>query len=340
MAARIAEIYLRETMSRQHPLGRVTESRTDPEWGRPAAPVKNRSWFDDRKYTSDQLSLGQATEREYYAYDATALIIKGHCAYDPVAEALADEGLVPIRTSDGRSLVSIWFNVLRDSVSGAYHEIVISVDATPAGESCETSWVSNGNPYRLLYSNFAQSICRRLFLHTLYIDSPLSIAWGREMQAFPKHPEPVDVDINDGRSCFDASIAWQNDPIIRARVHKRRGLVPFGAQGLGLLAGMGPKRIARFLGSTSFALPIQMPQETAAESGIPPTYLAEIRKGLNPLAVRCWPWSSNDSLELGNVRKATGCEDNNGHNLLRDAGFSPAIVTYMPFMQVYVGADK
>lgn len=321
------------------PEGRLTESRTDVEWGRSPQPVKNCSWFDGRVYRQAHLSLGQKTDREWYAYDATALIIKGHCAYAPIAESLVDEGLVPIKTSDGRALVSIWFNVIRDSVSGAYHEIVISIDATQIEENFETSWASKGNPYRHLYSNFEPSICKRQFLHTLYINSPMSIAWGREMQAFPKHPEPVDSDINDGRICFDASIKWQNDLIISAKVHKRRGLVQFLAQGFGLVAGMGPSRITRFLAATSLSVPIQMPQLTAAQNDVPPTYLTEIRKGLHPMSVRCWPWSSNDSLELGNVHKASRCEESNGHKLLRKADFNPTVVTHIPFMQAYVGAD-
>ena len=63
-----------------------------------------------------------------------------------------------------------------------------------------------------------------------------------------------------------------------------------------------------------------------------------MRKGLSPFGVRTWAWSDEDSLELGDVRKDSGSEAHNGHALLREAGFQPRIVTYMPFLQAYVGA--
>ena len=68
-------------------------------------------------------------------------------------------------------------------------------------------------------------------------------------------------------------------------------------------------------------------------------YLAVIRKGKNPTAIRCWPWRDDDTLELGHVRKSTDCEDHNAHLLLKGADFRPKGVSYIPFMQAYVGPD-
>ena len=89
--------------------------------------------------------------------------------------------------------------------------------------------------------------------------------------------------------------------------------------------------------SKQLDVPIQMPKKTAAQNGLPPKYLAQLRKGLNPNSVQCWPWGDNDTLELGDVIRETGCEANNGHDLIRLADFTPTIVTYFPFMQGYIG---
>lgn len=324
-------------MTESKNLGRITESRTDSTWGRPAAPVKNLSWFNGRTYTPAKLSIGPSTEREWYTYDATAVIVKGHCAYEPIAQALASEGLVPIKTADGRALASIWFNILRDSVCGAYHEIVVSVDATPTGEESNVRFSATGNPFHNLYNNLGPSVCQQQFLHSLYINSPLSIAWGREMQAFPKHPVPVDSRLDDGKSCFEAEVGWGSDLIVRTKISKRWGMSGLLKEGIGLTTTAGPIRVASFLCATEFDVPIRMPRSTAGSYNVPVTYLAFIRKGKHPTAVRCWPWHADDSLELGEVRKSTDCEENNAHVLLREADYTPAIVTYVPFMQAYVG---
>ena len=84
-------------------VGRITESRTDAEWGRPAKLVKNCSWFNGREYTPAQLSLGQETERQWYAYDATALIIKGNCAYGGSSTSVGDGGALSVELDFGHS---------------------------------------------------------------------------------------------------------------------------------------------------------------------------------------------------------------------------------------------
>ncbi len=55
------------------------------------------------------------------------------------------------------------------------------------------------------------------------------------------------------------------------------------------------------------------------------------------MAVQCWPWGDGDTLELGNVVRPSGSEVNNGHDLIRQADFTPSVVTYLPFMQAYIG---
>lgn len=318
-------------------LGRITESRTDLAWGRPANKVRNLTWFNNRTYTTTKLSTGISTERQWYTYDSTALIVKGHCSYQPIAEALAAEGLVPVRTTDGRAIVSIWFNQLRDSICGAYHEIVMSIDSGTSGEDSVAGFSATGNPFHYLYNQLGGSVCKQQFLHSLYINSPLSIAWGREMQAFPKHPLPVASHLNDGKYSFEAEIAWDSALIARAKIRKHQGLRASLAAGLGLVTTARPSRVACFLNASEIEVPIQMPRITASHYSVPTNYLAIIRKGKNPAAIRCWPWHHDDTFELGRVRKPTECEDHNAHLLFNAADFRPRIVSYIPFMQAYVG---
>jgi hypothetical protein len=323
--------------SKKEDLGRVTESRTDPNWGCPPSRIKNSGWFEGRKYTAGRLSLGHETDQQFYVYDSSGLVIKGHCSYEKIAAELADEGLAPIRTTDGRALVSIWFNIIRDSVCGAYHEIAISIDATQFGENCEVDVASKNNPFHHLYNNFGSSVCKCQFMHSLYINSPNSIAWGREMQAFPKHIEPVDSMIEDSIRCFESKIQWQEDLVFRARVRKQFGPAQFVKQGLGLVSGVGPLRVLNFLTANQFEVPIQMPQKIARQYSLPSKYLAVIRKGLHPGSVQSWPWGDGDLLELGDVVRESGSEANNGHDLIRRSDFTPSVVTYLPFMQAYIG---
>ncbi|MDG1873481.1 MAG: acetoacetate decarboxylase family protein [Mariniblastus sp.] len=323
--------------SKKEDRGRITESRTDPTWGCSPSRIKNSKWFEAHKYTAGQLSLGHKTDQQYYFYDATGLVIKGHCSYKEISSALAEEGLNPIRTTDGRAFVSIWFNIIRDSVCGEYHEIAISIDATQCGENCGVDVASKDNPFHHLYSNFGNSVCKCQFMHSLYINSPVSIAWGREMQAFPKHIDPVDSMIEDNSRCFESKIQWQNDLIFRASVRKQFGVAQFVKQGLGLVSGIGPLSMLNFLTASQFEVPIQMPQKIARQYSLPSKYLSVIRKGLHPGSVQCWPWGDSDMLELGDVVRQSGSEANNGHDLIRRSDFTPTVVTYLPFMQAYIG---
>lgn len=319
-------------------LGRNTESRINTDQCRSSTQIQNPNWFKKRKYTEDRLSTGHLTDREYYAYDASGLIIKGHCCYERIEAALADEGLKPIRTTDGRAMVSIWFNLIRDSVCGAYHEIAISIDATTFDQQCVVDISSKNNPFHFLYNNFGSSVCKFQFMHSLYINNRISIAWGREMQAFPKHTEPVDSMIEDKTDFFESKAQWGKETVCSTRVRKQSGMAQFVQQGWNLVTSIGPMRLLKFATAKQFEVPIQMPRKIADERELPSRYLATVRKGRHPRAVRSWPWHDLDTLELGSVTKMSGGEVNNGHSLIRQADFAPKVVTYLPFMQAYINA--
>ena len=328
-------------------LGRLTESRlgkpTDgppgplAEWGaKPAPPVCGRSWLKSFRTEPARLSNGLATDRQWYALDFTACLIKGFCRRDVIEEALSGEGCHAVGAHFGEdssplAMATLWFNVIHDSVCGAYHEVVLSIDVNHTRtDAIAFRAGSRRAPWAVQYSSFGSSVCDAQFLHSLWINSPLSITWGREMQAFPKHPKPVASTITDDTKQFSFELRWDEKVVMRGSVRKRFGLWGFTKESLGLLTAHGPVRVTKFLAARSFDVSLLMPAKTAAQHHLPRHYLAHLWKGINPAAVRVWPWGHDDVLELGEIEVPTGCEDHNGQLLLRKAEFEPVAVTYIP----------
>ncbi len=317
-------------------LGRIPESRVGrgdlERWGsKPAAPVPGARWFEQFDYETARLSNGLETERQWYALHFRSFLVRGFCDLALVRDALAGEGLVPVGAQRmgkavPEAMATLWFNLIEDSVCGTYHEIVLSFDVASSGEPVAFRTKGPGT-WELQYANFGPSVCEGQFLHSLWIDSPLSIAWGREMQGFPKHPKPVASRLDDGSLRFEFDLSWDGSNVMRGRIEKR---FAFLAQASGLVLAHGPVDVTKFVLSPSFDIPILMPKKTADRNGVGRRYVGHLWKGLHPFAVQVWPWGPNDALELGTIEVPTGCEDHNGHALLARARFSPASVTYLP----------
>ncbi len=336
--------------------GRLTESRlgrkiadSDGEmsqWGSvPAPPFCDLPWIQSFQTNSAQLSNGLGTDRQWYAYDFTACLIKGFCQYDLVADALAAEGLYPVKACcDGiepLAMATLWFNLIHDSVCGTYHEVVLSFDVSRAQTDTNAFRVASAKrPWAVLYPNFGSSRCDAQFLHSLWINSPLSITWGREMQGFPKHPRPVTSTITDQDSQFAFDLRWDNDVILYGQVQKRFGMKEFLSESWGLVTTHPLGGVLNFLFSPSFDVPIVMPTLTATQNNVPRNYVGHLWKGLHPASVQVWPWGAEDVLEMGEISVDTGCEDHNGHRLLRLAEFDPVSVTYIPRMSAFVEEDS
>ena len=88
-------------------VGRITESRLgrplhQPDgqlarWGtKPSIPV-NGKWLSSYRCDSARLSNGLETDRQWYAFDFTAYLIKGFCRWDVIDDALASESVMPVR---------------------------------------------------------------------------------------------------------------------------------------------------------------------------------------------------------------------------------------------------
>jgi hypothetical protein len=301
-------------------------------------PHGGLDFFRRFTFTADKLSISDTlvTDREWSVGRGRLLLIKGTVDAQPLREALGDEGVYPVCAQlegerEPRALASVWINELHDSVCGSYHEYVISFDVHRSRPDVIAFRAGPGQPaYACWYNNFGDDVCEAQYLHSLYIDSPLSIAWGREMQAFPKHPDPVRSTIHLDRtngSVQSCSIHWGEKPLLRLRTKRRFGTLGLVKESAGLLGHLGLPRVTRFLSRSAFTSHIVMPRRTAERAGRPRHYTAHIWKGLRPTAVQLWPWDpATDHLELGVVTRDSGCEDNNGLPLLRRAGFRPLSV--------------
>lgn len=201
------------------------------------APFAGVEWMRGNKYTPSTLSTGIVTDLEWTALRASTFMVKGTCDLPTVQEALKGESVVPVTTIvDGHgecAVATIWFNELHDSVCGAYHEIVVSFDValddsgSPPpklpGEAAPTSCCTGGS-FSLWYNMFnnccgcctRETACQAQYLHTLYINSPLSIMWGRESQAFPKHPQPVQSTLDLTSDALHCELKWPKDTEIGA----------------------------------------------------------------------------------------------------------------------------
>lgn len=327
--------------------GWLTDTRVgrDPDgawakWGaKPARPACGRKWLEWFRPAPARLSNGTGTDRQWCAFHFTSLLVKGFCRPDVISVALADEGVFPVLAECGGerfAMATVWLNVIRDSVCGAYHEVVLSFDVSRTrADAVAVRTTPAGAPWAVLYSNLGPSACDAQFLHSLWIDSPLSIRWGREMQGFPKHPKPVESIITDDRVSFAFDLSWDRQPVMRGAVGKRFGLV---RESLGLMGNHPLGRVLGFLTAKSFDVPILMPTKTAAQNGVGRQCVGHLWKGLNPAAVQVWPWATEDTLELGEVSVPTGCEPHNGQRLLREAAFRPVSVTYLPRTAAFVEA--
>lgn len=298
------------------------------------APHAGLEWMRGFDYHSSKLSLSSKliTDQEWSVGRASMVIFKGTMDLT-AAQGMVDEGWHPVECRIGgvsKALASIWVNRLEDSVCGAYHEYVVSIDVAKEPQFVAFDDAKVDAPYAAWYNNFTGSVCDAQYLHSLYINSPLSIAWGREMQAFPKHPKPVQSEIDIGGDIKTCAIRWNDRVIFQASTKTNFGVLGLVKQGLGLIQSVGVTPVLQFLASSSWSPHIAMPKLTAEQNKVGTDYTAHIWKGLSPMAVQVWPWNpATDTMELGEVEEPTGCESHNGIAKLKQAGFAPLSVCYL-----------
>jgi hypothetical protein len=311
--------------------GRRTEGRAIG--GATTRHIPNYRFFASFPYSEATLSSGVRTEKPYYCYTGASVVIKGTCAVDPIARALSREGLHPVLTADGRAMASLWVNEIGDSVIGGYHEIALSFDA--ADRAGVRVAAAGTGPYSLVY-NYLGGECLN-FIHTLWINSPLSIRWGREMQAFPKHPEPVQSQIAIAGREARFSAAWGDRQILAGRVHLPSPWRNLAPQMAGVAAACGPLRLLRFAASPVSRFTTVFPRSVRRRYGVTCAHQGHLFKGLSPTGVLVYPWTAGDQLEWG-----TGLHDfaadgqESPTDLLVEAAFQPRVVTYLPLLQLVI----
>lgn len=321
-------------------------------------PYSGLSFFESFQYTTDRVSVNAntklVTDREWSAARVKTFVIKGTLDFEPIRAALAKDDLYPVACHvDGtvKAMASIWVNKVEDSVCGSYQEVVVSIDANKRKENDKENVAVafsvkhlSQAAYAIWYNNFGDKVCQAQFLHSLYIDSPLSIAWGRQMQAFPKHPEPTQSAIKFDMAALSAVLQWGDDePVLHASTKKNFGVLGFLRQGLGLVRHVGLWKVGKFLSSPVFQTHIVMPTKTAVQNNNnrPRDYTGHLWKGWSPTGVQVWPWNpATDRLELGSVMKDTGCEDHNGMALLQQSNFEPVSVTFIDKLSAVVTLRK
>lgn len=314
--------------------GRRTEGRA---LGRGSLErIPNLGFFDSFRYTPATLSSGVRTEKPYYCYGGASIIVKGTCDAAPVTQALAREGLHPVLTADGRAMASLWVNEIGDSVIGGYHEIALSFDA--ADRPGVRVAARGDSAYALAY-NYLGGECLN-FIHTLWISSPLSILWGREMQAFPKHPRPVNsvIEIGGGSARFSAQ--WGDRRILAGRIRVPNAWTNLPGQLLGVSLACGPLRLLRFAASPVVRFTTVFPRATRRQYGVTCAHRGHLYKGLSPAGVLVYPWNENDTLEWGTGFADLVADDHESPtDLLVAARFQPRMVTCLPRLQLVIEDD-
>jgi len=311
--------------------GRQTDGRT--LGGGSIRQLPNEAFFAAFEYSAEKLSSGVNTEKPYYCYTGASVVIKGECDPGPVARALARENLHPILTEDGRAMASLWVNVIGDSVIGGYHELALSFDTATRPDVRAAA--SGTGPHSLVY-NYLGGECLN-FIHTLWINSPLSIMWGREMQAFPKHPKPVQSRIEVGPREARFSAAWDGRTILDGKVHLPNPWLNLAPQMLGVAAACGPLRLLRFAASSVVSFTTVLPRSVRRRYGVTCAHQGHLFKGLSPAGVLVYPWKEGDILTLG-----TGLQDfavdglESPTDLLVAASFQPRVITCLPRLQLVV----
>jgi len=295
-----------------------------------------------KAYHSDRMSLSESlvTDQEWSAGQASVMLIKGVVDLAVVEEALKDEDVYPVMCKlqgddKPKALATIWIIKVQDSVCGAYDDYAVSFDVHRTKEGVMAFDEDNfriAKAYAIWYNNFGTNQCEGQFIHSVYSNSPLAIAWGREMQAVPRHPVPVlssvDILFDETKQC---DFLWGKKMLFQVYCQKKFGCRALLKEAFGLLGKCGLIRLMRRLSRATFEFDVIMPKATAEKTKRPREYTATIWKGLNPANVQFWKWNTcTDNIILGDIEKETGgAEDNNGIPLLKRGNFEPLSLCFL-----------
>jgi hypothetical protein len=142
-------------------------------------------------------------------------------------------GLVPVKTTDGRGIASIWLVKYGDSTLGPYQEVVVIILVAPAGKASVpcSSVEAHCAPYAAYLHGGVMS-----FAYKLWLDEEAPIAYGREILGTDKFlSKSLKIDMNE-----DGSVEASLPSLLKVKLQRQSAaatlpLVPSLALTAGLL---------------------------------------------------------------------------------------------------------
>jgi hypothetical protein len=221
--------------------GESATTAAEALYAREASPKCSSLLFLEHPHTGTyQLSTGETVPTPFWSCDLAGTSIFGTVDYNALASLSDGTGFVPRATTvDGRKrgFARVYFNTYRDSDAGSYREFILSYDTVAAsGDASDVRWV---NPYSAMVPSLKRDTVT--FVHRLYLDEDLPIAYGREIFGYDKRKgtltfvadpanDAEDVSVLDelGASVATAHVAFDRSP------HAKLELVAGLAEAMGL----------------------------------------------------------------------------------------------------------
>lgn len=131
-----------------------------------------------------QLSSGTICQVPYYCRDCDILLLHGLVDYQAVGNVLTGQNYLPVRTSSGSGIATLWVVNYRDTTCGPYRELILSFVASQTMLS-----VPFAVPLDLVAA-FAHPEAVT-FVQQLHLNSRVPIEYGREVHGIPKALQPA-----------------------------------------------------------------------------------------------------------------------------------------------------
>ncbi|MDP2435316.1 MAG: hypothetical protein Q8P67_06200 [archaeon] len=126
---------------------------------------------------------GSSSQTPFHCYDGDALVLHGAADWGYFAALVAEEPYVPVRTTGGKALATLWVMDYRATVAGPYQELVLTFVATLGQQPLEVDCA--GDVYcatRLLA--FDPRVV--MYAAKLWLTEQLPIDYGREILGLDK----------------------------------------------------------------------------------------------------------------------------------------------------------
>ncbi len=150
----------------------------------------------------------------YHIYDGTATLVGGKAPLDAVKPLLEREELLPLTDSDGMALVAVWLIDAPSASLGPHKEVQISLAVTRSPVA-----PVDAHPLALVQA-LVQMPEVRLLCHGLWNDTPLVVAYNREVLGLDARLMEASIAVDEANRRFSASATEAADaqPVLTAEV--------------------------------------------------------------------------------------------------------------------------